>query len=97
MEAVQWTNLYLAIAAGADLTWLWITLLALGGIGFILAGLGVSGKLPKWRPSSPPSGSSSSEHSSTPSQFNKYCPQCGTANPLKAGFCTKCGNQFPSQ
>ena len=97
MEAVQWTNLYLAIAADTDLTWLWIVLLALGGIGFILAGLGVSGKLPEWRQSSPPSGSRSAKHSFTPSQFNKYCPQCGTVNPLQAGFCTKCGNRFPSQ
>ena len=103
MEIVQWTDIYWPVAtivsmkANNDMTWVWIVLLALGGIGFILAGLGLSGKLPKWHKSSLPSGSRSAEHSSIPSQVNKYCPQCGTANLLKAGFCTKCGNQFPSQ
>ncbi len=104
MEIAQWTDAYWAIAtiesimAGTDMTWLWIVLLGLGGIGFILAGLGVSGRLPKWHKASPPPSSRSVEQSPTAPQVNnKYCPQCGTANLLKAGFCTKCGNQFPSQ
>jgi len=103
METVQWTDTYWPIAsiesmmAGNDMTWFWIVLLGLGSIGFILAGLGVSGKLPKWHQSSPPSSNRSAEHSSVALQVNKYCPQCGTANPLKAGFCTECGNKFPSQ
>jgi hypothetical protein len=25
---------------------------------------------------------------------NKYCPNCGEANPRDAAFCVKCGNQF---
>jgi hypothetical protein len=97
METAPWTDPYWAIAADTNMTWLWIILLALGGIGFILARLGVSGKLPNWRQSSPPSGNSSAEHSSIVQKVNKYCPRCGTANALKAGFCTNCGNQFPSQ
>lgn len=98
MEVAQLTDPYWAAAASTDLTWLWIILLGLGGIGFILAGLGVSGKLPKWRQFSPPSSGRAVEHSPSATQIDhKYCPQCGTANPLKAGFCTKCGKQFPSQ
>ena len=104
MEIVQWTDPYWAmattetIAAGTDMTWLWIVLLGLGGIGFILAGLGVSGKLSKRQKTPPASSSRSAEQSVAALPLNnKYCPQCGTANPLNAGYCTKCGTQFPSQ
>jgi len=104
METVQWTDTYWPIAsiesmmANNDMTWLWIVLLALGGIGFIVAGLGVSGKLSKRQQGSPPSRNGSLEQSSASLPLNdKYCPQCGTANPQEAGFCIKCGFQFPSQ
>ena len=102
MGAVLWIDSFRAArfveSTATDLTWLWIILLAVGGIGFILAGLGVSGKLPKWPKAFPPSGSHSTEQSPAVLPINnKYCPQCGTASPLQAGFCTKCGAQFPSQ
>ena len=25
----------------------------------------------------------------------KYCPKCGTLNPLEARFCNSCANEFP--
>lgn len=97
MEIAQLIDPYWVKAESPDITWLWIILLGLGGIGFILAGLRVSGKLPKWNKASPLSNSRSGEQSAVGLQINnRYCPQCGTANPLKAGFCIKCGNQFPS-
>lgn len=104
MELVQlidlsWAMLSLqSLAATQDLTWLWIVLLALGGIGFIVAGLGVSGKLTK-RPKvqTPIIGRSIEQSSVSPPGNNKFCPQCGTANPLQAGFCVSCGARFPSQ
>jgi ribosomal protein L40E len=97
MEIAQLTEPNRLFAASSDLTWLLIILLGLGGIGFILAGLRVSGKLPKWNKASLPTIRRSSEQSLVAPQINsKYCPQCGTANPLTAGFCTKCGNKFPS-
>ena len=103
MEIVQWTDpssqMTVVESTAKDLTWLWIILLALSGIGFILAGLGVSGKLPKWNKKAP-SHTTSRSNEESPASLpvnNKYCPQCGTANPLEAGFCIKCGVQFPSQ
>lgn len=103
IEIVQWNDFFrevtVAESTATDLTWLWIILLALGGIGFIVAGLGLSGRLPNRQPKilSPPASSSKQQFPTPPSANNKYCPQCGTANPQEAGFCIKCGAQFPSQ
>lgn len=99
---VQWVDPYgemiAVISIAEDLTWLWITLLGVGGIGFIVAGLGVGGKLPKRQPRATSSDNYSREQRSSPLLLaNKYCPQCGTSNPQGAGFCFKCGTQFPSQ
>jgi ribosomal protein L40E len=98
MGIAQFDGLYWGLAVSKDQTMLWIILLGLGGIGFILAGLAVSGKLSRRQKAPPQSTNRSAELSPIATPFNsKYCPQCGTANPLEAGFCTKCGTQFPSQ
>lgn len=88
----------IAQAETADLTWLWILLLVIGGIGIIVSGLGISGKLPKsnYRASFLPDDPSKEQPSTLHSPNKKYCPQCGTANPPEAGFCVNCGTHFPS-
>ena len=97
---VQWVDpsgeMTAVVSIVADLTWLWITLLGTGGIGFIVAGLGLSGKLPRRQQKAASSADHSIEQPPSPlPAHNKYCPQCGTVNPLTAGFCIKCGTQFP--
>jgi len=103
MGIVQWTLPFREVIVirltATDLTWLWIVLLVLSGIGFIVAGFGVSGKLPKrqQKMSSPIPYHPTEQFPSPLPTDKKYCPQCGTANPQEAGFCIKCGFQFPSQ
>lgn len=79
-----------------DLKLFWIILLGLGGIGLLISGLVLSGKLPNWQELKT---SIRPKHLSIPSSpgfDTKYCPHCGNLNPLKAEFCTKCGKIFPT-
>lgn len=99
--AVLWIDSFRASGSAqstaTDLTLLWIILLAIGGIGFILAGLGISGRLSKRKPQASSTRSSQEQSPAPLPAINKYCPQCGTENPIRAGFCTRCGTQLPSQ
>jgi hypothetical protein len=95
-----WTDLAGTMTASAtvarDLKLLWIILLGLGGLGLLISGLGLSGRLPNWqvlitsiklkRPSIP----------SSPGLNTKYCPNCGNPNPMEAEFCIHCGTNFPT-
>lgn len=100
---VQWVNpsgeMTAVVTIGRNLTLLWIILLGIGGIGFIIAGLGISGKLPKRHQKAPyPSSDNTIKQSTISSpEMKKYCPQCGVENPKIAGSCINCGFQFPSQ
>lgn len=101
--SVQWvdptTMMTAVVSTAPDRMWLWIVLLIVGGIGFIVAGLGVSGKLSTRQHPMPVTLSvdSGGNLSKSISNSEKFCPKCGTSNPLEAGFCIKCGIQFPSQ
>lgn len=100
---VQWVNpsggMTAVVTVGSDLTLLWIILLGVGGIGFIIAGFGISGKLPRRQQKVILSSSDTSIKQSTPSSSDakKYCPKCGVENPQMAGFCINCGFKFPSR
>jgi hypothetical protein len=97
--SVQWVDppgeMNAIVSTATDLTWLWIALLGLGGTGFIVAGLGVRGRLSRRqkRATAPVTVYSTV---TSPVQLNiKYCPQCGSQNPAEAAFCNHCGTRLP--
>ena len=97
--SVQWVDppgeMTAVVSTALDLTWLWISLLGAGGTGFIVAGLGVSGKLPKRQKRASSPAPVYSAISARPQLNIKYCPQCGGQNPVEAGFCAHCGTRMP--
>lgn len=97
--SVQWSNptttMTAVLSTSPDLTWLWITLLGAGGMGSIIAGLGVSGKLPARRSRSSLAPPQPIPVPTPQPEGIKFCPQCGKQNPAGAGFCTHCGFQLP--
>ncbi len=96
---VQWVNpsgeMSAVVSTAGRLTLLWVLLMVLGGIGLLVAGLGISGRLPERRQKTPVPAYASQQVPPAAIQ-SKYCPQCGKANPMQAGFCTDCGFHFPS-
>ncbi len=98
-SSVSWTDptdtMTATVSVVPDLTLLWIILLGLGGIGLIISGLGLSGRLPNWQELT---SSIKPKHYSvlpSPGLNTKYCPNCGNLNPMEAEFCTNCGTNFP--
>jgi len=79
-----------------DLSLLWIILLALGGVGLIISGFGISGRLPDWRLNGRPMKPTYPETPSYSCFNTKYCVKCGALNPNEATFCTSCGTEIPS-
>ena len=47
-------------------------------------------------PVQPPVQAISQTSSATPLEANNFCVHCGSANPVGARFCNKCGSQMPS-
>jgi len=96
---VQWVDppgeMSAVVSTALDLTWLWISLLGVGGMGFIFAGLGVSRKLPKRQTRASSLAPVYSAALPLPQLNVKYCPQCGGQNSLEAGFCAHCGTRMP--
>ena len=102
-HSVSWVNPATAMTAtvstARDLTWLWISLLAVGGIGFVTAGFGTLRKSAPRRQVTAPAVIVSQAPLPAPARIPvKYCPQCGQENPTEAGFCPYCGTKLsPSQ
>jgi ribosomal protein L40E len=97
-SSVTWTDpsgiLTARVSVAPDRTLIWVTLLGLGGIGLLIAGLGLSGKLPSRYLLRIPT---KTDHLAIPSSSGfetKYCLHCGALNPEEAEFCTKCGTEF---
>jgi hypothetical protein len=98
-NTVAWTDpigdMTATVLAGTDLKLLWIILLGLGGIGLLFAGLGLSDRLSNWPLPTTPTRTNFSPIPPSSGFNTKYCPNCGSLNPEKAEFCTKCGRKFP--